>query len=124
MKIFRFGPKVGRNIDQYNSSGFIISRIAHLSGEVFINCAYLSPQGSIGYHQATIAQLFLVVQGEGWVRGEAPDRTQIQAGQAAYWERGEWHGSGTEAGMTAIIIEGANLDPAKLMPMFTIDPPR
>ncbi len=118
MKIFRFDPEVGKNIDRYKSSGFIISRVAHLSGEAFINCAYLSPQGSIGYHQATVPQLFLVVQGEGWVRGEAPDRTSIQAGQAVFWDEGEWHGSGTETGMTAIIIEGTNFDPAELMPRF------
>ncbi len=121
MKIFRFDPEVGKSIDQYKSSGFIISKVVHLSGEVFINCAYLRPHGSIGYHQATIAQLFLVVQGEGWVRGEPPNRTPIQAGQAVYWEEGEWHESGTESGMTAIIIESANLDPAKLMPIFTTE---
>ncbi len=118
MKIFRFGPEVGKSIDQYKSSGFIISKITYLSGEAFINCAYLSPHGSIGYHQAAIAQLFLVVQGAGWVRGETPDRIQIQAGQAAYWEAGEWHESGTETGMTTIIIEGANVNPAKLMLMI------
>ncbi len=115
MKIFRFDPEVGKSIEQYKSSGFIISRVAHLSGEAFVNCAYLSPQGSIGYHQATLAQLFLVMQGEGWVRGEAPDRISIQTGQAVFWGEGEWHESGTETGMIAIIIESANFDPAESM---------
>lgn len=118
MKIFQFGPEVGKSIDQYQSSGFIISRIAHLPGEAFVNCAYLSPNGWIGYHQAAAPQLFLVVQGDGWVRGKSSERTSIQAGQAAYWEKGEWHASGTETGMTAILIESANLDPETLMSMF------
>ncbi len=118
MKIFRFDPEVGKSSEHYKSSGFIISRIAHLSNEAFVNCAYLSGNGLIGYHQATSPQLFLVVQGKGWVRGESPNRTPIQAGQAAYWEEGEWHESGTEVGMTAIIIESPNLHPEKLMPMI------
>ena len=110
MKIFRFDPETGKNIDHYNSSGFILTRVAHLLEETMVQCAYLEPNGLIGYHQATVPQLFLVVQGEGWVRGEAPDRMQIQAGQAAYWEEGEWHEAGTETGLTAIIIESIRFD--------------
>jgi hypothetical protein len=37
-------------------------------------------------------------------------------GQAAFWKKEEWHESGTETGMVAVIIEGVNFDPAKLMP--------
>jgi len=97
MKIFRFDSQVGKNIDRYNSSGFVIARVLHLFDEAAVNCAYLSSGGVIGSHQATIPQLFLVVQGEGW-------------------EKEEWHESGTETGMVAVIIEGVNFDPAKLMP--------
>jgi len=116
MKLFRFDLEVGRKIDQYKSSGFVISRIVHLPDKAGIHCAYLEPNGVIGYHQATVPQLFLVVQGEGWVRGESPERVSIQAGQAAYWDQDAWHESGTGTGMTVIIIEGVNVDPAKLMP--------
>ena len=115
MKIFRFDVEVGRAIDQYNSSGFTVSKIAHLFDEAFINCAYLDKNGIIAYYQATIPQLFLVVQGEGWVRGESLQRISIQAGQAAYWEKDEWHESGTETGMTAMIVEGLKLDLSKLV---------
>jgi hypothetical protein len=117
MKIFRFDPEVGKSIDRFNSSGFIISRVVQLFDEAVVNCAYLSWNGVIGYHKATIPQLFLVVHGEGWVRAETSDKTSIKAGQAAYWEKGESHESGTETGMTVIIIEGLNFDPAKLMPL-------
>jgi len=116
MKIFRFDPQVGKNIDRYDSSGFVIARVLHLFNEAAINCAYLSSGGVIGYHQATLPQLFLVIQGEGWVRGESPHKTSVKAGQAAFWEKEEWHESGTETGMVAVIIEGVNFDPAKLMP--------
>jgi quercetin dioxygenase-like cupin family protein len=116
MKMFRFDPEAGRSIDRYNSSGFAISRVIHLPDEAVIHCAYLEANGVIGYHQATMSQLYLVVRGEGWVRAESPVRIPIRAGQAVYWEKDEYHESGTETGMTAIIIEGVNLDPAKSMP--------
>ena len=116
MRLFRFDPQVGKNIDRYESSGFIISRVVHVFGESVVNCAYLNAGGMIGYHQATLPQLFLVVQGQGWVRGEDSERIPIRAGQAAYWQKEEWHESGTEAGMTVIIIEGTDFDPAKWMP--------
>jgi hypothetical protein len=116
MKLFRFDPEVGRSIDQYHSEGFIISRIAELFEAAIVHCAYLNANGVIGYHQAVMPQLFLVVQGDGWVRGRSPTKTSIQAGQAAYWEKDEWHESGTDGGMTVILIEGTNLDPSKFMP--------
>lgn len=116
MKIYRFDTEVGKSIDRYDSSGFVISKVAHLFDEAVVNCAYLHPGGLIGYHQATLPQLFLVVQGEGWVRGKAPRRFSIKTGQSAYWEESEWHESGTETGMTVIIIEGSRFDPAELMP--------
>jgi quercetin dioxygenase-like cupin family protein len=116
MKIYRFDPEVGRSIDRYESSGFVISKVAHLFEEAIVNCAYLDSGSVIGYHQATLPQLFLVVQGQGWVRGESPGRISIQAGQASYWEKGEWHESGTDTGMTVIIIEGSKFDPAERMP--------
>ena len=114
--MYRFDPEVGRSIDRYDSSGFVISRVAHLLDTAVVNCAYLDSGGIIGYHQATLPQLFLVVQGKGWVRGESAERSSIQAGQAALWEKGEWHESGTETRMTVIIIEGSKFDPAELMP--------
>ena len=117
MKIFRFDPEVGKGINHFNSSGFILSRVVQLFDEAVVSCAYLSTGGVIGYHQATLPQLFLVVRGEGWVRAGTSDKTSIKAGQAAFWEKGEWHESGTETGMTVIIIEGINFDPAKLMPL-------
>jgi quercetin dioxygenase-like cupin family protein len=117
MKLFRFDPEVGKSIDAYESSGFVISKLVHLHDEADIKCAYLSPNGVIGYHQTTKEQLFVVVQGEGWVRGEIPESQRpIKAGQAAFWEEGEWHESGTETGMVVILIEGEDIDPTKTTP--------
>jgi quercetin dioxygenase-like cupin family protein len=117
MKIFRFDSEVGKSIDIFGSQGFVISKLVHLSDEADIKNAYLSPYSIIGYHQTTEDQLFAVVHGEGWVRGEALEsRCSIKAGQAAFWQAGEWHESGSETGMTVILIEGKDIDPTKTMP--------
>jgi hypothetical protein len=33
----------------------------------------------------------------------------IEAGQAAFWERGDYHEAGTDRGMVAIVVEGDDL---------------
>ena len=55
------------------------------------------------------------MQGEGWVRGEEEERTPIKSGTAAFWTAEEWHESGSDMGMVAIVIEGENLQPKKLL---------
>jgi quercetin dioxygenase-like cupin family protein len=115
MKIYRFDRDAGRTIDQYNSSGFVLSNVVQLFDETVVKCAYLEPNGVIGIHQAADTQLFLVVQGEGWVSGASHEKLPIKTGQAVLWEKGELHEAGTTVGMMAIIIEGAHFDAAKLM---------
>jgi quercetin dioxygenase-like cupin family protein len=116
MRTFGFGPELGRRIDRYGSD-FVISRLAHPAG-VHVGCMHLGPGGLIGYHPAATYQLFAVIAGEGWVRGEGPDRVPIGAGQAAFWEPGEHHEAGTDTGMTAIVVEGDVLggDPEAIGP--------
>ncbi|WP_340258571.1 cupin [Brevibacillus borstelensis] len=84
MKLFRFDQEAGRPIDKFDSVHATISRIIRTPGSVQIGCIHLGPGGVVGYHPAVVAQLFLVVQGEGWVRGEEEERTPIRAGQAAF----------------------------------------
>ena len=115
MKIYRFDPDVERTIDMFGSSHLVLSRVVRLAGEAQIVCMYLDAKGLVGFHQATVRQLFLVVEGSGWVRGEAPERVPIVAGRAAFWEAGEWHESGSETGLTAIVIESEALDPGQFM---------
>jgi quercetin dioxygenase-like cupin family protein len=112
MKLFRFDAEVGKTIEKFGSSNAVISRVARAAGSAQIGCMHLSENGLVGYHQAVVPQLFLVLQGEGWVTGEDRKKVPIKAGQAAFWTAGEWHESGTETGMTAIVIESEQLDPA------------
>lgn len=76
-----------------------------LSHPVQISFMQIGPQGVIGYHQATIPQLFLVVAGQGWVRGQTEERIPISRGEAAFWEAGEWHETGTDNGLSAVVLE-------------------
>jgi quercetin dioxygenase-like cupin family protein len=116
MKLFRFDVGVGQPIDNFGSVNVVFSRIARPSAEARVSCMHLGAHGKVGDHQAATPQLFLVVQGEGWVCGAARDRIPITAGTAAFWEKDEWHASGTETGMAAIVIESEILDPARFMP--------
>jgi hypothetical protein len=111
MKIFRFDTDVRQPITQYSSAGASIARIAQLQGDFRIDCIALDRDGILGYHQASLEQLFLVVRGDGAVRGEPDEWLGIYSGQAAFWKSGEWHETRTESGLTAIVIEGAGLDP-------------
>lgn len=117
MRIFEFGPDRGRHIEQYGSD-FVISRLAHLEG-LHVACMHLGPGRLVGYHPASSYQLFIVVQGEGWVQSEDRKQVRIRAGEAAVWEPGEHHGAGTDAGLTAIVIEGDILvaDPEGIGPI-------
>lgn len=69
----------------------------------------LPPGGLVGLHQTSGPQLLAVMKGEGWIRGNDDARTLIRAGDAVFWEAGEWHETGSEAGMVALVIESASL---------------
>ena len=116
MKIYRFDATVGQKIDVFDSVNFVLSKVAHLTAETRVSCAYLGADGKIGYHQAVVDQLLLIVRGEGWVRGEAEERIPVAVGHAIYWTHGEWHETTTGTGLMAIVIESETLAPADSMP--------
>jgi quercetin dioxygenase-like cupin family protein len=101
--MFSFGPEAGRHVDRHGSD-FRLSRLAHTQG-IHVACLYLGPGGLVDYHPAATYQLFAVIAGDGWVRAEGAERVSIRAGQAAFWRSGERHEAGTDAGMTALVIE-------------------
>ena len=121
MRFFRCDETTGHPITQFGSINVVISGVVQTSGAVQIGRMQLGPGDVVGYHQATKPQLFFVVEGAGWVRSEGPERFPIAAGQAAYWETDEWHESGSEHGMVAIVIEGDALDPGRFMREEALD---
>jgi quercetin dioxygenase-like cupin family protein len=57
-----------------------------------------------------MAQLFSVLRGSGWVSGADGERGGIAAGESVLWEPGEEHESGSEDGMTVLVVEAELLD--------------
>ena len=105
MRIFRYDSGAGREIQEYNSSNVFISPILQIEKDAVIHLMSFDPQGIIGTHQAGGPQVLLIIQGEGWVRSESPEPIPVAVGDAVFWDVGEWHESGSEAGMTALVIE-------------------
>lgn len=114
MEFYRFDKDVGKYITHFNSN-FIMSRISKTEKITQIGCMHLGTNGIVGFHQAAIPQLLLVVNGEGWVRGEDDSRVSIKVGDAVYWGKGEGHETVTDTGMTAIVIESEELTPSDFM---------
>jgi quercetin dioxygenase-like cupin family protein len=85
-----------------------MSRLFH-GPNLHVGCMRLPPGGLVGLHQASGPQLLAIVEGEGWIRGKDAARTAISAGDAVFWEAGEWHETGSESGMVALVIESASL---------------
>lgn len=115
MRRFRFDAAAGHAISQFDSQQAIITGIQRTTGPIQVACIRIGPDGVVGYHQAATQQLFLVVAGVGWVAGEDRVRRPLNAGEAAYWDAGEWHESGSAEGMTVIVIEGDDLLPDQTM---------
>ncbi|WP_449444535.1 cupin, partial [Ureibacillus acetophenoni] len=80
-----------------------------------IGCMYLEENGIIGYHQAVVPQLLLIMNGEGFVRGESEEYFKVQPGDAVFWEKDEWHETKTDKGLTAIVIESEELNLERFM---------
>jgi hypothetical protein len=114
MRLYRFDAAVARPITAFGSANLLLNPIARPDGEVQVVCMRLAPDGQVGQHEAVVPQLFLVVEGAGWVAGEDSTHVPITAGRAAFWQAGERHAAGTETGMTAIVIEAETLDPSEL----------
>jgi mannose-6-phosphate isomerase-like protein (cupin superfamily) len=80
-------------------------------GDAHVLCLRLDAGGTLGRHPASVDQLFVVVEGEGWASGADGERLPVAAGTARYWATGEEHESGSENGLTAIVVQSERLEP-------------
>jgi len=115
MEFYKFSKDSGKQITKFNSD-FVMSRIIQTDKETLIGCMYLEENGIIGFHQAVVPQLLLILNGEGYVRGEKEEYIKVQEGDAVFWEKDEWHETKTDKGLTAIVIESEELNPLSFMP--------
>ncbi|WP_373232235.1 cupin [Cohnella sp.] len=110
MRIYNFSKELGKNIQAFNSNNLFMTRILKDSDHTYVGCMHIEENGEVGLHQATIPQLLLIVNGEGWVKGNERIEYRIQTGYAVFWEAEEWHETRTDKGLTAIIIESKSMN--------------
>jgi quercetin dioxygenase-like cupin family protein len=127
MRIFSFEPSSGKPLTQWidtkgvshrvdpKTSKVVISPIFMSSAATRFACFHVGAGGFVPRHPATGPQLFAIVEGSGWVSGTDGTKVDLVAGQAAFWEAGEIHESGTKDGMKAIVVECESFDPASCM---------
>ncbi len=109
MQLISFDRDNAEPIERYQSRGATHVAVARSSGDTHVGCIYIEPGGVLGAHSASLDQLFLVVSGEGWVSGEDDRRIAVSAGIGALWRAGEVHQSGSDTGMTAIVVQAREL---------------
>ncbi|MGH1281015.1 cupin [Bacillus basilensis] len=114
MKIFDCSEEVGKQITAFQSN-FIMSKILDHKGNIHIGAMHLRENGIIGYHEAVVSQLLLIVNGEGYVCGADKEKVKVEAGQAVFWKKGEFHETCTENGLIAIVIESEDLENGVLL---------
>jgi len=114
MEIYKFNKETGKRISKFDSD-FVMSRIIQTEKPTHIGCMYLEENGIIGYHQAVVPQLLLILNGEGAVCGETKEYVRVQSGDAVFWKKDEWHETKTDTGLTAIVIESEELNPVSFM---------
>jgi quercetin dioxygenase-like cupin family protein len=97
------------DVDEYGSTGLHLIEVARLTADTHFrtHIARVAPGGALGRHPGRWWQLFCVADGTGWVSGADGVRRQIGAGQAVLWEPGESHESGSDCGMTVVVVQSA-----------------
>ncbi|MFG6115425.1 cupin [Halobacillus sp. MO56] len=116
MDFYRFDKEAGHSITKFESD-FIMSRILQTKKPLHIGAMHLEAGGKIGYHQAVVSQILLIVSGEGEVCGTDKVFHQVKSGVAVFWEQDEWHETPrSEHGLMAIVIEGEELNPSNMPP--------
>ena len=109
MQLLNFRPEQAHPITEYGSRHAWAVALANGRGEAHVYCVHLDAGGEIGAHEAGFDQLFLVVEGSGWVSGSDGERRLVGQGAGALIARGEVHAKGTTSGLTAIMVQLAEV---------------
>src|SRR5690606_33914937 len=109
MQLVNFGKAAGNKINNYDSILSTYSKIMKTEEPTNIGLIHIEKGGVVGYHQAPVPQLFVVVNGEGWVEGEDKKKVYLKSGEGVFWNKGEGHLSGSDEGLTALVIQSEEL---------------
>ena len=95
---------------EVTAPGSVSARVRRLAGDAHVVVIEVGPGGVVARHPAVGAQLFTVVRGSGWVSGGDGERESLEVGEAVLWDPGEEHESGSDEGMTVLVVEAESLD--------------
>ncbi|WP_100011261.1 cupin domain-containing protein [Lentibacillus sediminis] len=109
MRVFDLKKNSGRRITEFGSN-FLMAPLTRSNAPMQVSFFHLEAGGVVGYHQAKVAQLLLVTDGEGTVRGKEDEQVNVKTGQVVLWEKDEWHETVSEQGLTAIVMESSDFD--------------
>ena len=109
MKKYDFTQKLANQINNYQSIDAFYTKIMKTVEPTNIGFIYIEPGGVVGMHKAPVPQLFIVIQGEGWVCGENQKKIILKAGEGVLWQAGEAHESGSQSGLTALVIQSEQI---------------
>lgn len=110
MKRIDLSPETARRVTEYDSHGTRWHLLPSSDSAARIGLMHYSPGAILGMHPAGIDQLFVVVSGSGWVKTGEGEPETIAEFEAVLWKAGEAHESGSDVGMTAVIIQAETFD--------------
>ena len=76
----------------------------------------VAPGGRIARHPASVPQILAVLEGSGEVSGADGVAEPIAAGEAVFWSQGEEHETTSAPGLTALVIEGEQVERFRARP--------
>jgi quercetin dioxygenase-like cupin family protein len=110
MRVLRLDDLTPRAIEHYGSRNASVTLLAR--GDAQVVRIELGAGGVLGMHPAAVPQLFVVIDGSGWVGAEGADEELVEAGSAVHWSAGESHETRSDRGLVALVVEAERLEPA------------
>lgn len=110
--VMEFIPLLTGEEDRFGTRGVKLWQAGVLNGaeQTRVHVARFEKDSIFGRHPTNIWQFFIVIEGSGWVSGEDQVRRPITISQAVLWHPGEEHASGSETGMSVLIL-ASSTDP-------------
>jgi hypothetical protein len=108
MEILSLTERDWLRVLDFENAGAHASSVAFGSGEAHVRVLRLDAGGWLEPHEAGFGQLFVPIDGSGWV-SEGSEKAAIRVGQAAYLRRGAIQAKGSQTGMTALVIQAEDL---------------
>ena len=96
-------------VEDHDSVGAQAASVAFGKGEAHVRVLWLGVDSWVGHHETGFGQLFVPINGAGWV-SQAAHEAAIRVGQAAYFPKGVIHAKGSATGMVALVIQVDDLD--------------